>query len=29
VSDIEKWVAERRPDLGIEVAMDCIRIAPK
>ncbi|WP_193211624.1 hypothetical protein [Luteolibacter marinus] len=29
VSDIEKWVAERRPDLGLEVAMDCIRIAPK
>ena len=29
VSDIESWVKERRPDLGIEVAMDCIRIAPK
>jgi hypothetical protein len=29
VSDIEQWVAERRPDLGVEVAMDCIRIAPK
>ena len=29
VSDIESWVAERRPDLGLEVAMDCIRIAPK
>ena len=29
VSDIEKWVADRRPDLGLEVAMDCIRIAPK
>lgn len=29
ISDIETWVKERRPDLGIEVAMDCIRIAPK
>jgi hypothetical protein len=29
VSDIQKWVAERRPDLSLEVAMDCIRIAPK
>jgi len=29
VSDIEQWVAQRRPDLGVEVAMDCIRIAPK
>ncbi len=29
VSDIETWVKERRPDLGLEVAMDCIRIAPK
>jgi len=29
VSDIEQWVAERRSDLGVEVAMDCIRIAPK
>ncbi|MGE9271104.1 MAG: hypothetical protein ACQKBU_09910 [Verrucomicrobiales bacterium] len=29
VSDIEAWVAEQRPDLGIEVEMDCIRIAPR
>ena len=29
VSDIQNWVAERRPDLTLEVAMDCIRIAPK
>lgn len=29
VSDIEAWVKERRPDLGLEVAMDCIRIAAK
>lgn len=29
VGDIEKWVEGRRPDLGIEVAMDCIRIAPR
>lgn len=29
VSDIEAWVAEQRPDLGVEVAMDCIRIAPR
>jgi hypothetical protein len=29
VKDIEAWVAARRPDLGIEVEMDCIRIAPK
>ena len=29
VSDIEKWVVERRPDLALEVAMDCIRIAPR
>jgi hypothetical protein len=28
VSDIETWVKERRPDLGIEVSMDCIRISP-
>lgn len=28
VADIEKWVKERRPDLGVEVAMDCIRISP-
>lgn len=29
VSDIQKWVADRRPDLSLEVAMDCIRIAPR
>ncbi|BCX50023.1 glycosyltransferase group 1 family [Haloferula helveola] len=29
VSDIEAWVAQERPDLGLEVEMDCIRIAPK
>jgi hypothetical protein len=29
VSDIEAWVAGQRPDLGVEVGMDCIRIAPK
>jgi len=29
VSDIQKWVADRRPDLTLEVAMDCIRIAPR
>ena len=29
VSDIEKWVAHERPDLGVEVEMDCIRIAPR
>lgn len=29
VSDIQKWVADRRPDLTLEVGMDCIRIAPK
>lgn len=28
VSDIEAWVRETRPGLGVEVAMDCIRIAP-
>lgn len=29
VSDIETWVSEQRPDFGVEVEMDCIRIAPK
>ena len=29
VEEIEAMVAARRPDLGVEVAMDCIRIAPR
>lgn len=29
VSDIETWVAEQDRGLSVEVAMDCIRIAPK
>lgn len=29
VEEIEAFVAARRPDMGIEVAMDCIRIAPR
>jgi len=29
VSDIEAWVKETRPEMGVEVAMDCIRIAPR
>ena len=29
VEEIEAFVAARRPDLGVKVAMDCIRIAPK
>lgn len=29
VEEIEAFVAARRPDMGVEVAMDCIRLAPK